>query len=159
VLPREIERVSHDIVAGLYRREPTPPDFQRYGRLYVRPQTMANVWNSPMYQLVSKAGKRITVDVTFSVSAGLPANKLFDDTLIKFFRSKGVESVVDFGAGALRHTFPLIRAGFQVCAVEFEQEFSRPVCAEALRKAEKHPNFCKLIWPCDFKKSGCRSLT
>ena len=117
---------------------------------------MPNVWSTPVYQLVAKSGKRITVDVTTSVSAGLPPNKLFHDGLIKFFRSKGVESVVDFGAGALRHTFPLLRAGFQVCAVEFEEQFKKPICTKAIHKAEKHANFTRLIWPRDFRRDARR---
>ena len=67
-----------------------------------------------------------------------------------------MHSIVDFGAGALRHSFPLLKAGFQVCAVEFEEQFKKPACAEAIRKAEKHANFCKLIWPGDFKKDRRR---
>jgi len=113
---------------------------------------MANVWSTPVYHLVAKTGKQIVVDVTTSVSAGLPPNKLLHDTLVNFFRSKGVESIVDFGAGALRHTFPLLQAGFQVCAVEFEEQFKKPICTEALHKADKHANFTKLIWPSDFRK-------
>jgi len=117
---------------------------------------MANVWSTPVYHLIAKTGKRVAIDVTTSVSAGLPPNKLLHDTLIKFFRSKGVESIVDFGAGALRHTFPLLDAGFQVCAVEFEEQFKKPICTEAIRKAEQHANFCKLIWPSDFRKDNRR---
>jgi len=132
------------------RYEPLP-DLQGR-RTYIPAQPMADLWLSPVYQLVAKNGKRITVDVTSSVSAGLPPNKLFESTLVKFFRGKGVEKIVDFGAGALRHTFPLLKAGFQVCAVEFEETFKRPTCAEAMSKAEGHPNFSKLIWPRDFRK-------
>jgi hypothetical protein len=117
---------------------------------------MDNVWSTPIYHLSAKTGKRIVVDVTSSVSAGLPPNKLLSETLIKFFKTRGVESIVDFGAGALRHTFPLLRAGFQVCAVEFENQFNRTKCAEALHRAQKHSNFFKLIWPKDFKKDGRR---
>jgi hypothetical protein len=117
---------------------------------------MADLWLSPIYQLVTRTGKRINVDVTSSVSAGLSPNKLIEGTLVKFFRSKGVETIIDFGAGALRHTFPLLDAGFQVCSVEFEQTFKRPTCAAALTEAEKHHNFCKLIWPKDFRKDTRR---
>jgi hypothetical protein len=117
---------------------------------------MAAVWKSPLYTLHSKAGKRITIDVASSVSAGLPPNKVFHDVLIKLFRQNGVETIVDFGAGALRHTLPLLKAGFQVCSVEFEEQFKKPACAEAMAKAEGHHNFTKMIWPADFKKDNRR---
>jgi hypothetical protein len=115
-----------------------------------------NVWRTPIYDLTAKTGKRIVVDVTSSVSAGLHPNKLLSETLIKFFKNRGVQTVVDFGAGALRHTFPLLRAGFQVCAVEFAEQFKRTKCSEALRRAEKSGNFCKLVWPKDFKRDARR---
>jgi hypothetical protein len=111
---------------------------------------MATLWVKPVYKLQNKNGKAIVIDVTKSVSAGLPPNKLIKE-LIPFFKSRKVERIVDFGAGALRHCFPLLKAGFQICAVEFEEQFSKPFCQDALNKARKDPNFSTLIWPKDFK--------
>lgn len=108
-----------------------------------------SIWKKPIYRLKSKRGKEIFVDVTSSVSPGLPPNKAIAG-LIEFLRNKDVQRIVDFGAGSLRHTFPLLDAGFQVCAVEFEENFVRPICKEALVKASAHPNFSKLIYPKDF---------
>src|SRR5437667_10433899 len=98
------------------------------------------IWQKPLYQLTTKNGKKIVIDVTSSVSPGLPPNKVID-TLIPFFQQKNVERIIDFGAGSLRHTFPLLDAGFQVCAVEFQENFDRPVCAKALAEAKQHSNF------------------
>jgi hypothetical protein len=117
---------------------------------------MATLWETPFYPLTAKSGKKIVVDVTSSVSPGSPPNKVFGETLIAFFKEKGVERIVDFGAGALRHTFPLLGAGFQVCAVEFEEQFKKLSCSEALQKAELDANFSKLIWPGNFKKDRRR---
>src|SRR2546429_616534 len=78
-----------------------------------------SIWKKPIYRLTSKRGKDILIDVTSSVSPGLPPNKAVTE-LVDFFRNKDVQKIVDFGAGALRHTFPLLDTGFQVCAVEFE---------------------------------------
>jgi hypothetical protein len=108
-----------------------------------------SIWKKPIYRLVSKRGKQILIDVTSSVSPGLPPNKTVAE-LVKFLREKGVQKIVDFGAGSLRHTFPLLEADFQVCAVEFEENFQRPVCKEALIKAKADPNFSRLIYPRDF---------
>lgn len=108
-----------------------------------------SIWKKPIYRLTSHRGKNILIDVTSSVSPGLPPNKAVTE-LVKFLRKKDVQKIVDFGAGALRHTFPLLKAGFQVCAVEFEENFVRPICQQALAKATAHPNFSKLIYPKDF---------
>jgi len=112
-------------------------------------RAIMSIWKKPIYRLKSKRGKEIFVDVTTSVSPGLPPNKAIRG-LVKFFRGRNIEKIVDFGAGALRHTFPLLNAGFQVCAVEFEENFHRPICKEALTKAATHPNFSRLIYPRDF---------
>lgn len=114
-----------------------------------------SIWEKPIYRLTSKRGKDISIDVTSSVSPGLPPNKAIRG-LVRFFRNKDIQKIVDFGAGALRHTFPLLNAGFQVCAVEFEENFHRPICKEALTKATAHPNFSRLIYPRDFIKDRRR---
>lgn len=113
---------------------------------------MAKLWESPIYRFKSFLQKEIYVDVTTSVAPGLPPNKLIKEVLIPFFEKKKVYRILDFGAGALRHCFPLLDAGFQVCAVEFEEGFSRPSCKNALAEAKKDPNFTALIWPKDFIK-------
>ena len=58
--------------------------------------------------------------------------------------------MLDFGAGALRHVFPLLDNGFEVVSVEFEEQFKRPSCKEAYEKALEHPNFHPLLWPSHF---------
>ncbi len=112
---------------------------------------MARLWASPLYKLkAAGSGKQIIVDVTSSVSPGLPPHGAIAEHVIPFFKRRDVNSVLDFGAGALRHCFPLLKAGFEVCAVEFERNFERPVCAEARRRAEKRSRFSSLIWPDQF---------
>jgi SAM-dependent methyltransferase len=154
MLSHEVGTVSHGIFGGLSHCE--LPRFAVDYDADILDTQMANLWSTPVYQLTARTGKRITVDVTTSVSAGLPPNKLLHDTIVPFFKSNGVERILDFGAGSLRHTFPLLEAGFQVCAVEFEQQFTKPVCAEAMRRAERHHNFCRLIWPHDFIRDNRR---
>ena len=107
-------------------------------------------WRSPIYNLKTSSGKDVKVDVTTSVSLGLPPKGTVLKELIPFFRTKNVNTVIDFGAGALRHVFPLLEAGFQVCAVEFNEQFRDGICRERLEKANRHANFSKLIWPHDF---------
>jgi SAM-dependent methyltransferase len=112
---------------------------------------MAHLWNSPLYKLTTPDRRSIVVDVTSSVSAGLPPNEILRESVIPLFRAGRVQRVVDFGAGSLRHAFPLLKAGFQVCAVEFEEQFVRETCAKARKRAERNHNFSTLIWPKDFK--------
>ena len=69
------------------------------------------------------------------------------EKLIPLFKARKVHRILDFGAGALRHCFPLLEAGFEVCAVEFQEGFARPTCQKALEEAQKYGNFSALIWP------------
>jgi hypothetical protein len=114
------------------------------------------MWHKPFYTLRSHSGKNVAIDVTSSVSAGLPPNKAIAGVTADFFAKKKVRRIVDFGAGALRHVLPLLDAGFEVCAVEFEEQFHRPSCSEALALAKASPNFSALIWPKDFKNDNRR---
>jgi SAM-dependent methyltransferase len=109
------------------------------------------VWEFPFYELKDKkTGKPVFIDVTRSVSAGLKPPKFVTDELIPFFKSKRVTSVLDFGAGALRYTLPLLEAKFEVCIVEFEETFGKPNAKAARAKAEGLHNFTKLLWPKQF---------
>lgn len=107
-------------------------------------------WKSPIYTLATASGKSVQIDVTSSVSAALPPSQVLTSSVIPLFKLRDVSRVVDFGAGALRHTLPLLEAGFEVCAVEFEAAYQRPVCSRALEEAKKYANFSSLLWPHDF---------
>ena len=111
---------------------------------------MSKLWESPIYKLRPLFGKEVIIDVTTSVSSGLPPNKLIREKIIPFLKERNANRILDFGAGALRHSIPLLKEGFEVCAVEFEEGFSRPTCKKALLKANRYSNFSKLIWPKDF---------
>lgn len=111
---------------------------------------MPKRWRTPIYTLTTPLGKQVKIDVTTSVASGLPPSSVLTDTVIPFFRKRKVCRIVDFGAGALRHTIALLEAGFEVCAVEFEQAFLRPTSGEALKVARGFPNFTSLIWPYDY---------
>lgn len=109
-------------------------------------------WESPYYEFALPNKEIITIDVTSSASAGLPPNKKIVDA-IDFFKRKGVKSILDFGCGSLRHTLPLLNAGFEVCAVEFTEQFNKPKCKENLQKAQQSPNFSTLLFPNQFIKN------
>jgi hypothetical protein len=114
---------------------------------------VSRLWNTPLYQLTTKSGKGIIVDVTLSVNPALGPNKAITE-VVDFFVRKKVKKVIDFGAGALRHTLPLLKAGIQVCAVDFEEQYvncdSKRVCCAKRQDAERDPNFSALVYPRDF---------
>jgi hypothetical protein len=115
---------------------------------------MSKLWDQPLYNLKDDNNKLVTIDVTSLVNPGLPPNEIINKEIIPFFRKKGVENIVDFGTGALRHVFPFLRKSFQIYAVEFEEQFKKSYCAEELKKARRNPNFSTLIYPKDFKNDG-----
>lgn len=108
------------------------------------------LWEKPIYKLKDSRNREITIDVTRSVSAGLKPAGVVTSTLIPFFLEKGVSRVLDFGAGALRHTIPLLDKGFEVCAVEFDEVFKKPVPSTKLALARSYHNFTKLVFPKEF---------
>jgi hypothetical protein len=117
---------------------------------------MSALWKSPIYNLRASTGTKVTIDVTTSISAGLPPSKVLTEKVIPFFLSLGIGRILDFGAGALRHTLPLLAAGFDVYAVEFESGLQRATSASALTQARSFPNFTSLVWPHDFIKNTAR---
>ncbi len=113
------------------------------------------IWDKPLYHLVAENGKPVIIDVTQSVQSGLGPNQAIYE-VIEFFKRKKVKRILDFGAGAFRHTFPFLEAGFQVWAVDFEEQYadtkSKQVCRKARQKVENDQNFNELIYPRDFIK-------
>jgi hypothetical protein len=117
---------------------------------------MAKTWRTPFYKLETPLGKPVVINVTRSVSAGLPPTKVLTEKIIPLFQARNVRRIVDFGSGALRHAIPLLEEGFTVCAVDFEAGYQRPATADALKKARSYGNFCELVWPQDFIKDRSR---
>ncbi len=110
------------------------------------------MWETPIYKLKAENGKYIFIDVTTSCAPGLRPNKAISE-IANFLKRKKVDRILDFGAGSLRHTFPLLRRGFQVFAVEFKEQFEKPSCQKALKKAKRSANFSALIFPDGFVKT------
>jgi hypothetical protein len=108
-------------------------------------------WKSPHYHYDG-----VVIDVTSSISSGLPPHRCLTGQFKPLIEAKNRHRILDFGAGALRHTLPLLRSTFQVCAVEFEEAFKRSEAADALVRAERSGNFSKLIWPKAFQKDRRR---
>ncbi len=104
-------------------------------------------WHRPIYHLRNAAGKEIVIDVTTSVSPGLPPNHVLVNRIIPRLKKEEVTKVLDFGAGSLRHTLPLLEHGFEVGAVDFQEDFARNVCSSALSHVLSNPRFALLEWP------------
>src|SRR5712691_3554537 len=107
-------------------------------------------WDKSLYHLKTKRGKPVVIDVTMSVNTALGPN-LAIGAVIDFFKRENVKTILDFGAGALRHSLPLLQAGFDVCAVDFEEQYlntpAKKICVSNLKLAEASANFSKLVYP------------
>lgn len=114
---------------------------------------MGKRFASSLYRVKTEGGEELQVDVTNSISSGLSANNGLMSHVIKWMKDMGCQRVLDFGAGALRHTIPLLEADFEVTAVEYERAYTRPKAAEYKAVAEKYDTFTELLWPHDFLKS------
>jgi hypothetical protein len=112
-----------------------------------------NYFKSSMYSAALASGEKVNIDVTNSISAGLDPNAGLVTHLSKWMKERELETILDFGAGALRHAVPLLRAGFNVIAVEYEIAYSRPRAAEARKTAQRFSGFTQLVWPADFVRS------
>jgi hypothetical protein len=117
---------------------------------------MANRFQSPIYNVTTEGGSKLTIDVTNSISSGLEPNSGLMEHIIPWMRQTGCTRVLDFGAGALRHTVPLLKEGFEVIAVEYQKAYERPKAAENRTEAENYDGFTKLVWPHDFLKCRLR---
>jgi hypothetical protein len=113
---------------------------------------MAKRFETPFYNVTTQGGKQLRVDVTNSISAGLDANAGLIDHLTSWMKATKCKRVLDFGAGALRHSIPLLRKGFEVVAVEYPNAYDRPKAAEYRAQAEKFDTFTELLWPDQFLK-------
>jgi hypothetical protein len=109
-----------------------------------------------LYSVTTVEGEKVTIDVTNSISSGLKPNSGLLDYLVPWMKERGYDRVLDFGAGALRHTIPLLKAGIQVVAVEYERAYQRPKAKEYLEEARQYDGFTELIWPHEFLKSKIR---
>lgn len=117
---------------------------------------MTKRFESPLYPARLPDGTAVTIDVTNSISAGLDPNQGMLDHLVSWMRKRGYRRILDFGAGALRHTIPLLRTGFEVIAVEYERAYQRDKARENLQRAQRFDGFTALIWPHAFLKTKLR---
>jgi hypothetical protein len=113
---------------------------------------MANYFSSPIYNVTTAKGEKVSIDVTNSISSGLGPNQGLVKAVTSWMRAGGYSTVLDFGAGALRHSIPLLKAGFEVIAVEYERAYQRPKAQQHRDEAVRLPGFTQLVWPHDFLK-------
>ena len=92
---------------------------------------MKQRFSSPKYNVTLLDRTKVAIDVTNSISAGLEPNHGLIETLVPWMKDRGYQKILDFGAGALRHTIPLLKEGFELISVEFESAYSRPKARDA----------------------------
>jgi len=149
---------SHLEPSEIVEAEPdTPVKPGKYFPLAIKPMAarrQGSVWQAPFYNIKTRTGRLVEIDVTSS-AAHLPPNRALQEFVIPLFRREGVRRVIDCGAGSLRHTLALLQAGFDVCAVEFEHSFGRNLAAEALGKAKRFPGF-SILRPDEFLRTSAQ---
>jgi len=122
------------------------------------------MWKSPLYiykmmdKLDPADDSEILVDVTWSAK---PTHATMAPSLEKALRvtfdylDKSKLKILDFGAGKLRHTIPLLEIGHFVDACDYRSLYEKPSqeIKKNLEKARKYKKyFSQLIYPADFAK-------
>lgn len=114
------------------------------------------MWETPIYKFkanIRGIKKTILIDVTGSAPNFKIPGKQLSTTLNGFLKGMTAEktSILDFGAAKLRNTIYLLKKGFKVYSVEFDDLFKRSKQAHTfLKEAETYSNFNKLIFPDEF---------
>lgn len=70
-------------------------------------------FESPFFHGTDSSGKKFTIDVTSSIAPSLDANQGLIESVTSWMKEHHCTRILDFGAGALRHTLPLLRAGLE----------------------------------------------
>ena len=127
-----------------------------------RLQTTASVkdiWRTPLYIFRKKdrlKDREILVDVTWSAKPTRPEMApALETALRKSLDYIGKQSlkILDFGAGKLRHTVPLLKLGHHVTAVDYRDLYYKPSdqVAKNLADAKAYgKRFGQLVYPSDF---------
>ncbi len=107
-------------------------------------------WEDPYYDF-EVARRKFRVDLTQSApNFDVPIDCLTD--VAAEFRDRGVQKILDFGAGKLRNTLYLLRRrwNFKVWAVEFKECYETPFAKRQLQAAKRFRDFFFLEYPKDF---------
>lgn len=139
----------------MLRAMATPP---RNSRLQQNASVM-NIWRTPLYIFRKREGfndREILVDVTWSSKPTRPEMApALANALRKTFDHLGKQplNILDFGAGNLRHSVPLLALEHLVTAVDYQDLFDKPsdLVKKNLQKALTYgKRFGKLVYPSGF---------
>jgi hypothetical protein len=125
------------------------------------------MWTTPIYQFNRDAGRdragnhvyeQIVVDVTRSAPSFSTPGTTLETAIDEVISETGVTrngAILDFGAGKLRNALYLLRKGYRVWAVEFEDLFKSDHARTQWDQAKKYrERFSTLIYPHQFERSG-----
>lgn len=127
--------------------------------------SVMNIWRAPLYIFRKKdrlKDREVLVDVTWSSKPTRPEMApALETALRKSFDHLGEQSlkILDFGAGNLRHSIPLLELGHLVTAVDYQNLFDKPsdLVQKNLAKARTFgKRFGQLVYPSDFVAFGGR---
>ncbi|MFH1592727.1 MAG: class I SAM-dependent methyltransferase [Candidatus Woesearchaeota archaeon] len=114
------------------------------------------MWETPIYKFTGEIKgekQQIFIDVTGSAPNFSKPGKQLEgvfDSILKGLDPKKTK-ILDFGAAKLRNTLYLLKKGFTVYSCDFNDLFKRSNQANNyFNKAEKFPNFKKLVFPDEF---------
>jgi 2-polyprenyl-3-methyl-5-hydroxy-6-metoxy-1,4-benzoquinol methylase len=163
ILP-DVKPIAAKSPAGLARAilvELAEPS--RSQRLTVQ-STAESMWQSPLYIFKASHGLdqtddfEILVDVTWSSKPTRPQmSPALTTALRKTFGHLGRSSlkILDFGAGKLRHTLPLLEKGHIVDAVDYRSLYAKPspeIRKNLIRAQQYGDRFKQVIYPAEFAK-------
>lgn len=121
--------------------------------------SVRDIWRTPLYIFRKKdelKDREILVDVTWSSKPTRPEMApALQTALRKSFDHLGTQSlkILDFGAGNLRHSVPLLELGHHVTAVDYRDLFDKPsdLVKKNLAKAKTYGRrFGQLVYPSGF---------
>lgn len=121
--------------------------------------SVIDIWRTPLYIFRKKdklKDREILVDVTWSSKPTRPEMApALETALRKSFDHLGKQSlkILDFGAGNLRHSVPLLELGHHVTAVDYRDLFDKPsdLVKKNLAKAQTYSKrFGQLVYPSGF---------
>lgn len=121
----------------------------------------SELWRFPIYKFRvlkdpnNEADSKV-IELVFDVTKSAPSRNVPSESLLEVFEEifnnyRGLKSILDFGAGKLRITYPLLKKNKEVCAVEFEKLANNEITISKQVKCNRYRgNYKGIIYPHNF---------
>jgi len=97
-----------------------------------------------------KDNKPIEIDLCKSAPIQIKPIPIINE-LIKYWKKKGYDEIIDVGCGKLRNSLVLVNH-FSLWICDFPEQLSNPSIRDRLAKLKNSQNFKGIIYPNDFEK-------